>query len=89
MEEKKYAVIFTYSFDTDSTVTLFDSYEKARDYLKKTAQEEYRIQYEENGWETELYNSFDWEYATVTSYFSDRTDECTYILCHDVRKGKE
>jgi hypothetical protein len=46
---KSYAVIFSYNFDNDVAVYLFDTQEEAVEYLKKSVLEEYRILTEENG----------------------------------------
>lgn len=45
---KSYAVIFSYSFDNDVAVYLFDTYEEAFKFMKDNYEEELRIDTEEN-----------------------------------------
>lgn len=69
-----YAVIFTYSFDWETAVYLFDDFEEAKKFLKTSAEEEYRIDIEENEWESELEFDNDGCYAKITTHFFDRDD---------------
>lgn len=69
-----YAVIFIYSFDWDVAVYLFEDLEEAKEFLKSSAEEEYRIDTEENGWTTELEFDNDNCYAKITNHFLDRDD---------------
>ena len=66
---KSYAVVFTYSFDTDSTVYLFDTEEKAIDYMMKSLEEELRIDREENGWNSDGYVTEDKMYAEIITHY--------------------
>ena len=65
---KSYAVVFTYSFDSDVAVYLFDTEEEAKAYLLGCLHEEMRIQTEENCWDSEYTLTNDgWE-ATIISH---------------------
>jgi hypothetical protein len=66
---KSYAVVFTYSFDADSAVYLFDTEEKAIDYMMKSFEEELRIDQEENGWDSEGYVTEDKMYAKIITHY--------------------
>lgn len=66
---KSYAVVFTYSFDTDSAVYLFDTQEEAIDYMMKSFEEELRIDQEENGWNSEGYVAEDKMYAEIITHY--------------------
>lgn len=71
---ESYAVVFSYSFDHDVAVYLFDTQEEAAEYLKKSVQEEFRIDTEENGWASSYDISEDGLYGVVKNHFPDRTD---------------
>ena len=71
---KSYAVVFTYSFDTDSAVYLFDTEDAAIDYMLESYEEELRIDKEENGWDSEGYVTEDDMYARIVTHFPDRDD---------------
>lgn len=71
----KYAVITTYSFDWDTPVWLFETLKEAKDFLKQSAQNEFRIDTEEDGWNAFLEFDNNEEYAKITVYFSG--DTCT------------
>lgn len=45
---KYFAVVFTYSFDCDSSVYLFDTQEEAIKFMTESYKEELRIDKEEN-----------------------------------------
>lgn len=66
---KSYAVVFTYSFDTDSAVYLFDTQEEAIDYMMKSFEEELRIDQEENGWNSEGHVAEDKMYAEIITHY--------------------
>ena len=70
---KDYAVVFTYSFDTDVAVYLLE----AREFLFKSYKEELRIDTEENGWSSEGYIQEDGMYAKITNHFQDEDDDVT------------
>ena len=42
----KYAVIYTYSFDSDSAVYLFDDYDDAADFLEESFERELETEIE-------------------------------------------
>ncbi len=69
-----YAVIFTYSFDEDVAVYLFDDEASAKKFLKESYEEELRIDIEENGWNSSGHINDEGNYAEIVTYFSDRTD---------------
>lgn len=69
-----YAVIFTYSFDAEVSVYLFKTEDEAKEFLRKSFEEEVRIDTEENGWECENEISTDGWYAKITNNFDDGDD---------------
>lgn len=69
-----YAVIFTYQSDDETVVYLYDSKEKAVDFLRESIMQEYRIDVEENGFASSYYISEDGTRGTLTTYFDDHTD---------------
>lgn len=69
-----YAVVFTYSFDDDVAVYLFDTEEKAVAFLRGSYEEEIRIDRKENEWETHGFTSGDGWYACIENWFPDRKD---------------
>ena len=77
---KNYAVIFTYSFDNDVAVYLFETYEKAKKFLKESFLEEVRIDIEENGWNTEYSICNDGDYAIITNHFNDHSDTTEFRI---------
>lgn len=76
----KVPVITTYSFDTEVVVKLCDSDKEAEKYLKEISKEEFRIDKEENGWETEFSHSDDWTSAKIVNHFYDRDDVTTFTI---------
>ncbi len=70
-----YAVIYTYSFDDDVAVYLFETEEKAVAFLKASYEEALRIDVEENGWVSSGEISDDGWYARI---------ETSSLRCHDV-----
>ena len=86
----EYAVIFTYDFDTESDVTLFDDYDAAKQYLKESFNEELRIETEENEWDdVETYMNDDETYGEIRHYTDDGIDTCEYRLCTNVRRASK
>lgn len=69
-----YAVVFTYSFDSDCAIYPQKSLEDAVDFLRKSYIEEMRIDVEENGWLTEGKIEEDGMYAEIRNDFGDRVD---------------
>lgn len=69
-----YAVIFTYSFDDECSVFLFVSEREAVDFLRKSFDEECRIDKKENGWDSECEISEDGWKAKIVNHFDDRDD---------------
>lgn len=70
-----YAVIFTYSFDDEVAVYLFETEEEAKDFLKSYYKEELRIDTEENEWHSEGTISKDGWYAKIEKYYEDEGNE--------------
>ena len=70
---KSFAVIFTYNFDSDVAVYLFDTYEEAHKFAEDSYYEEMRIDREENGWDTSggIIDDVEW---VITNNFPDHTD---------------
>ena len=71
---KSFAVVFTYSFDCDSSVYLFDTQDEAIKFMTESYEEELRIDKEENGWNSEGYVTEDDMYAMIVNHFPDRDD---------------
>lgn len=72
---KSYAVIFTYSFDSEVVVYLFDTVEEAREFLASSYREEMRIDIEENGWDSVGSIDESGDYASITTtFYSGDTD---------------
>lgn len=71
---KSFAVVFTYSFDSDSSVYLFDTQEEAITFMRKSYEEELRIDTEENDWISEGHIDEDGMYAKIVNYFADGDD---------------
>lgn len=71
---KSFAVVFTYSFDCDSSVYLFDTQDEAIKFMTESYEEELRIDKEENGWNSEGYVTEDDMYARIVTHFPDRDD---------------
>lgn len=85
MNQRLYAVIRDYSFGGPS-VALFDNENDARGYLIQLAQDEYRVDTEENQWEADLtYDNNDMTQvtqATIVDYFMDGDDVTTYTIAN-------
>lgn len=77
---KSYAVIFTYSFDPDAAVYLFDTFEEAAEFLAKSFEEELRIDLEENKWNSVGSISEEHDYAKITTTFYDHEDMTEFHL---------
>lgn len=74
------AVIFTYSFDSEVAVYLFETWDKAWEFLKDAYENELRIDVEENGWDS--YGFIDKEEGTAYIYtrFADNTDKTSMMI---------
>ena len=70
-----YAVIFTYSFDDEVAVYLFETEEEAKNFLESSYKEELRIDTEENEWNSEGTISKDGWYAKIENYYGDKGRE--------------
>lgn len=82
----KYAVITTYSFDSETNVCLFNDEKKAKNFLCKNYEEELRIDREENEWDSKGSISEDGWYAKITNHFADHDDVTEFRIssCHEV-----
>ena len=69
-----YAVVFTYSFDDDVAVYLFEDETSAKSFLMSSYMEELRIDKEENGWNSVGVLSDDGWYAKITTLFFNHED---------------
>ena len=70
-----YAVVFTYSFNNEVAVYLFETEEEAKDFLKSYYKEELRIDTEENEWHSEGTISKDGWYAKIEKHYEDEENE--------------
>lgn len=70
---KSYAVIFSYSFDGDVAVYLFETYEKACEFMKDNYECQLR-EYEEMGWIANGDINEDEGWATIYNIVNDRMD---------------
>lgn len=69
-----YAVVVTFSFDSQVSVLLFEDWAQALEFIKADILDEYRIDTQENGWDSE-YAIFEEEgRAVLTTHFADRDD---------------
>ena len=75
-----YAVTFMYSFDDDASVYLFETEEKAVDFLRTSFYEEVRINTEEKQLDTEYSISEDGKIARIVNYFDHGEDETIMIV---------
>ena len=75
-----YAVIFSYSFDDDVVVYLFESEKSAAAFLKESYSEELRIDVEENGWDAVGHITDDGWYAEISNYFQDHVDTTVFRI---------
>lgn len=69
-----YAVVFTYSFNDDVAVYLFEDLESAEKFLVDNYREELRVDVQENGYITSSYITNDHRYAAITDHFEDHDD---------------
>ena len=80
------AVIFTYNFDTDSSIVLFDSEEKAKAFLRKNFEQE--LEYELDNFDVDNITSEydeDWTYAQI----NNNGNICEYRISYNITKGNE
>lgn len=70
-----------YSFDPSKPVVgPFDTEEEAWDSMKNIADEEYRIDTEENGWRTQYIKNKDCGEITIKNFFVSHTDITEFFL---------
>lgn len=74
----RYALVLTYSFDRDCQILTFSTEKEACDKCKEFAEEELRIEVEENKYNSELIHEEGWWYAAVISHFREGDDICYY-----------
>lgn len=75
-----YVVVTTYSFDPDTQAVGFPDEGQAKAYLKKTFENETRIDREENQWETHASIDNDGTYAKITNRFPDHEDTTEFFV---------
>lgn len=68
--EKNYAVIFTYSFDDDVAVYLFENEKEAKEFLKESYENELKVD-KENGWDSRGFINSEETYANIEVLFED------------------
>ncbi len=69
-----HAVVITYSFVSQTSVLLFEDWESAMEFIKNDVVDEFKIDTQENGWDSEYVISEDEGRATLTTHFADRDD---------------
>lgn len=74
IQDHRCAVVVTFSFDTEVSVILFDTQRQALDFIKLDVVDEWRIDTEENGWDSEYVIFEDEARAVLTTHFADRDD---------------
>lgn len=80
---KQYAVVFTYSFDEDAAVYLFDTFEEATGFLEGAYNEELRIERDENGWDPDGFITELKTYARISTPGTGGVDDvCEYHLAN-------
>ena len=78
---KSYAVVFTYSFDDESSVYTFATEEQAMKFLDDSYAEELRIDTDENGWYSEGEKLSENHY-TITNHFDDHDDVTDFYFAN-------
>ena len=68
------AVVVTFSFDPQVSVILMNDENEAWEFIKTDILEEYNIDTQENGWESEYAIYEDDHRAVLTTHFKDRDD---------------
>ena len=53
MNNSKYAVVITFSFDPQVSVLLFDTDREAMNFIKNNVVDKWKIDTQENGWDSE------------------------------------
>lgn len=69
-----YAVVFTYNYDNDVAVYLFDNEKEAISYLRGYIEERFRFDVEENRYATSYNISDDGHYGVIKNHFMDRIE---------------
>ena len=77
---KPYAVVFTYSFDSETPVYTFATEKEAIEFLRGSFKEEVRIDTEENGWDCESEIEPDGRYAKIINHFYEGDDITEFHL---------
>ena len=76
----KFAVVITYSFDSEVPVFLFEDEDSAKLFLAENFLQECKIDMEENGYDTDSEIGEDGWYAKIINHFSDRDDVTEYRI---------
>ena len=69
----KYVVVATYNFDYTPVLTIFDTYEEAKAFLKQSFMNELEID-RENGWSNSYEIDEAADYAVIMNHFGDHDD---------------
>lgn len=76
-----YYYLTTFSFDDEKSLTgPFSSYDEAWEAVSKAADEEYRIDTEENGYETQIDKRYDEGKIVLLNRFDDRDDKTEWFI---------
>jgi len=73
-----FAVVFTYSFDHDVAVYLFETENEAKEFLTGSFEEEVKM-YQEDGWELDVELSSNKRFARITRIVQDDDNETLEI----------
>lgn len=70
-----------YSFDSEKPIAgPFKTEEEAWDFIESQADEEYRIDTEENGWETRMFKDKENGEITLIDYFVSHKDTTEFFI---------
>lgn len=78
-----YIMITSYSF-AEPQVDVFKTEAEAKAYLKKTVDNEYRVDTEENDWVSTLEWNEDFTSAKLTNHFEDHDDVTEFTIIYNV-----
>lgn len=65
-----YAVVVTFSFDPTPTVFIFDTWDDAVEFIKRDVENEYRIDTQENGMDSEYHMYEDGGRAVLKTHYN-------------------
>lgn len=79
-----YAVVITYSFDDNTPVYLFGSEAAAKRFLRASYENEFRVDREENGWDSKGWISEDSTRAWIKNYYIEDDPDVTEFYLGDL-----